>query len=48
METMIKTKFQEEVKELSLRIQEMDDMLEGKEGNLKKKGDQVGYWKSQH
>jgi hypothetical protein len=36
---MTRTKFEEEVKELSFKIQELEDMLDGKEVNLKKKSD---------
>jgi hypothetical protein len=34
------------VKELSFKIQEMEDMLDGKENSLKKKSDEANHWKA--
>lgn len=46
-ETVIKTRLEEENKELSYQIEELKDMLENKEAALKKKSDEVTYWKTQ-
>lgn len=42
----MRTKFEEEVKELNFKIQQLEDMIEGKENQLKKKTDEVGHWKN--
>ncbi len=47
-ENMMRTKFEEEVKELNFRIIELEEILEGKEANLKKKNDEITYWKTQN
>jgi peptidoglycan hydrolase CwlO-like protein len=45
---MVRTKFEEEVKELTFKIQELEDMLDGKEANLKKRLDEANHWKAQN
>lgn len=43
----MRTKFEEEVKELNFRIIELEEILEGKETQLRKKNDEVNHWKTQ-
>ncbi len=44
----MRTKFEQEVKEYSFKIQELEDMLDGKDANLKKKTDEINHWKNQN
>ena len=43
----MRTKFEEEAKEFNFRILQLDEILDGKETALKKKTDEIAYWKAQ-
>ena len=46
LEAKSKVSLQEENKELGYKIQEMEDMFEGKENAIKKRGEEAEYWKN--